>query len=276
MSDPFEKERDKQLALMERAELAAVQAVTAKVNQLRSDVVARIAEAGDLKGRVATMRHVEATIRQQTASFERDAVELIGVEIDKAFKAGVELVDAPLAKLGIQSQIVGTSQEVLTTAKAFSADLIQNLTADARIRINSILRQAALGAISTQEAIDAVGRSLDSPGVFKGIAARAETIVRTETLRIYSQAAQARMSQRATALEQAGFAYKKAWLTAEDLRVRPSHIVAGVQYAEGIPIDEPFIVGGEKLMYPRDETASAEETVNCRCSSVPVVMKAAA
>jgi hypothetical protein len=221
------------------------------------------------------MRHVEATIRQQTAAFDRDAVELIGAEIDKAFNAGVELIDAPLAKLGVPSQIVGTSQELLTTAKAFSADLIQNLTADVKMKINGILRQAALGAISTQEAIDAIGRSLDSPGVFRNVAARAETIVRTEVLRIYSQAAQVRMQERARVLTESGFSLRKAWLTANDLRVRPSHIAAGIQYSEPIAIDEPFIVGGEELQYPRDETASAEETVNCRCVSSPVVTKAA-
>jgi hypothetical protein len=275
MSDPFERERDKQLALMERAELAAIKAVLARVNQLRSDVIARIAEAGNLQGNVPAMRHVEAAIKQQVAAFDRDAVELIGAEIDKAFNAGVELIDAPLAKLGVPSQIVGTSQELLTTAKAFSADLIQNLTADVKMKINGILRQAALGAISTQEAIDAIGRSLDSPGVFRNVAARAETIVRTEVLRIYSQAAQVRMQERARVLTESGFSLRKAWLTANDLRVRPSHIAAGIQYSEPIAIDEPFIVGGEELQYPRDETASAEETVNCRCVSSPVVTKAA-
>jgi len=36
-----------------------------------------------------------------------------------------------------------------------------------------------------------------------------------------------------------------------------------------IPIDEPFIVGGERLMFPRDPAGSARNTINCRCLEVP-------
>jgi len=64
---------------------------------------------------------------------------------------------------------------------------------------------------------------------------------------------------------------KKRWQTAEDEKVRPAHALAGAAYAEGIPVDEPFIVGGEALMYPGDPHGSIGNIINCRCYSFPVL-----
>lgn len=57
----------------------------------------------------------------------------------------------------------------------------------------------------------------------------------------------------------------KTWVTAGDERVRDTHAEADGQT---VPIDQPFDVGGEQLMYPGDPNGSLEETINCRC--VPV------
>lgn len=54
------------------------------------------------------------------------------------------------------------------------------------------------------------------------------------------------------------------WETMKDEYVRPTHVSADGQT---VPINEPFIVGGYKLMFPGDDSmgASPNETVNCRC-----------
>lgn len=56
--------------------------------------------------------------------------------------------------------------------------------------------------------------------------------------------------------------YKKEWSASMDERTRPAHIAADVQEVES---DEPFIVGGEELMFPGDPEGSAENVINCRC-----------
>lgn len=58
---------------------------------------------------------------------------------------------------------------------------------------------------------------------------------------------------------------KKRWKTFGDSKVRPTHKDAAGQT---VPIGEPFIVGGYKLMFPCDSSlgAGAEEIVNCRCT----------
>lgn len=48
---------------------------------------------------------------------------------------------------------------------------------------------------------------------------------------------------------------------------REEHIEADGQE---VPLDEPFLVGGEELMFPGDHNASAWNVCNCRCSMYPV------
>jgi uncharacterized protein with gpF-like domain len=67
---------------------------------------------------------------------------------------------------------------------------------------------------------------------------------------------------------EAGFipVYLKEWITVGDDKVREAHAEADGQQVE---VDQPFIVMGEELMWPSDESmgASPENTINCRCSS---------
>jgi uncharacterized protein with gpF-like domain len=62
----------------------------------------------------------------------------------------------------------------------------------------------------------------------------------------------------------------KLWFAILDGVTRPAHAAADGQI---VPISQPFIVGGEKLMFPRDTSlgASMGNVANCRCSSVPVI-----
>jgi hypothetical protein len=61
--------------------------------------------------------------------------------------------------------------------------------------------------------------------------------------------------------------FTKEWVTRGDDLVRPDHVEADGQVR---PSAEPFVVGGEQLMYPRDRSlgASNSNVINCRCDSV--------
>ena len=58
---------------------------------------------------------------------------------------------------------------------------------------------------------------------------------------------------------------KKTWITVKDKDVRITHVRVD---EETIPIEQPFIVGGSQMMYPKDISlgAKANEIINCRCS----------
>jgi hypothetical protein len=99
---------------------------------------------------------------------------------------------------------------------------------------------------------------------------RANVISRTET----HTAAQAAGHEAAGSL---GVSVMKEWVAAEDERTRDAHSAANDIYAEGgsigpIPMDQPFVVGGEELMYPGDTSGSAENVINCRCASVAIIL----
>lgn len=57
----------------------------------------------------------------------------------------------------------------------------------------------------------------------------------------------------------------KTWKTMKDRKVREDH--ADVDEVS-IPIEEPFLVGGDLMMFPMDESFDPDpsEVVNCRCS----------
>ena len=63
----------------------------------------------------------------------------------------------------------------------------------------------------------------------------------------------------------------KAWLSAKDENTR--HLKAEEQYKDGIPVDQPFILGGDFLMYPGDPGGSPANVVNCRCVEIAVKAK---
>lgn len=91
---------------------------------------------------------------------------------------------------------------------------------------------------------------------------RGETIARTETVQSLNRAQYEAFKQ----AQDIGAIKKltKTWDTSGDQRTRETHVEADGQTVD---IDEPFIVGGESLMFPGDISmgASAEEIINCRC-----------
>jgi hypothetical protein len=66
----------------------------------------------------------------------------------------------------------------------------------------------------------------------------------------------------------------KEWIASAGGRTRDTHRTADITYGNNpIPVNEPYIVGGSRMMFPSDTQlgASAKEVVNCRCVSIPFV-----
>jgi hypothetical protein len=88
----------------------------------------------------------------------------------------------------------------------------------------------------------------------------AKRIVRTEGHRVRENGTQNSYEQ----AESKGLNITKVWLAAVDERTRESHAQADGQE---VNIDEAFIVDGEELMHPGDPSGSAENVINCRCTT---------
>lgn len=89
---------------------------------------------------------------------------------------------------------------------------------------------------------------------------RTEMIARTETMRASNAGAQQQFTEWGVK--------RKEWVSTLDDRVRDSHAAVDGQQRD---IEEPFEVGGESLSYPGDPAGSPENTINCRCTEVPVM-----
>ena len=61
---------------------------------------------------------------------------------------------------------------------------------------------------------------------------------------------------------------QKQWIATGDGRTRLSHLIA---HGQVVLVNKPFIVAGEKLMYPGDPKGSASNTIQCRCKEITVI-----
>lgn len=69
-------------------------------------------------------------------------------------------------------------------------------------------------------------------------------------------------------LKETALTVKKNWDATLDSRTRDAHIQADATYHfNPIPVFQSFIVGGERLKYPRDPNGSPSNIINCRCVS---------
>jgi len=138
------------------------------------------------------------------------------------------------------------------------------------------LRQNALKGV-TDTTYDAIKAGLDAGlaegetmeqladrvrEAFGGSQLRSETIALTETNSAVN-------SGRMEGIKESGLELK-AWLASNLENSRATHQRAGLDYADGIPTDEAFLVGGESLMHPGDPSGSPGNTINCKCTVVAV------
>jgi HK97 family phage portal protein len=102
---------------------------------------------------------------------------------------------------------------------------------------------------------------------FRGERDNSLTIARTETSRAINASAKESYLQARTL----GVDVEMEWRASQDELVRSAH--AEVHGTRIDPETEVFVVAGEHLEYPGDrDGGSPENTINCRCATIPVVV----
>jgi len=99
-------------------------------------------------------------------------------------------------------------------------------------------------------------------GAMKTSRARAQSIARTQVSGAVSTGRHAGMKAAGVEL--------KGWLSSRDNNVRTAHRQAEADYGAGIALNQPFMVGGDALMYPGDPNGSAAMIINCRCLQIAI------
>jgi hypothetical protein len=177
--------------------------------------------------------------------------------IEGAWTRGPQLIAEPLRAAGAELGRFVIPDSLLDAAKDFTADRIGGLKDAARRRIESNLRLMVLGGQTPSQAMLAIGSDVNK-GPLKTISLRAESIVRTEGGRIYSESGQRRLVAAADDVK----GLQKQWLRGKS---RPNHAIDQVRDVTG----KYTLVNGVELMYPREAGAPVGEVVNCACQSVP-------
>lgn len=88
---------------------------------------------------------------------------------------------------------------------------------------------------------------------------RAQTIARTEVGQAAAEAEQKSINELGLEIK------SKEWVNSGLDNSRETHVEADGQVK---PIDQPFDVGADQLMYARDPNGSAEEGINCQCDTL--------
>lgn len=163
-------------------------------------------------------------------------------------------MDGPIARL---SGIADIWVEVLNQQAVDYALQATNRMADVGQTTWNLLKESVSKSIEQGGTVDELSELLKRNTSFSEY--RAEVIARTETSTAYVNGSWEGMQ----ALGEYGPTHKY-WINTRDDRTRDSHLVAPANNGV-IPVGQPFIVGGEEMMYPHAPGAPAKEVVQCRC-----------
>ena len=148
----------------------------------------------------------------------------------------------------------------------FGPDILEYLLSFAGERVVGIMdttrkqiKAALMEGVVQGESIPNLAKRIDDLYLQQIIPNRSTVISRTEVIAASNYGSMA-------AAQQSGLTLNKVWLATGDHRTRDTHLEADGQE---VGIDEPFDVGGSKLMFPGDSSMGAppEETIQCRCTT---------
>lgn len=246
----------------------AAEAQLRLLRTMRKELLAKLASA---KGfRSWQLKQLLAAVDAYVAQGRVTATSALVESATAAAKLGAE---AAAVQLVAAPGLAGVSRALLNQLVKLGRASLHDVWRELGVSLKRAIRRTVLGIDDPFEAMKRLAALIRDEKTFGSAFTRAEIIVRTETNRAFSGANAESAQQAAAIAKKTGGRVVKWWLTAGDSRVRPDHVQAGKDYtrAKAIPLEEPFEVGGERLMYPLDPDASAEQTVNCRCVMLQAV-----
>jgi len=181
-----------------------------------------------------------------------------------ATEQAIRRIDAQLAidsgipePLPGSAGMLGISEQTLIAAWHLEPQLPLRLSEGATLKIKEALRLSALGGIQVHETIMTVRDALERDGV-ENAGALAENIFRNETLARSALASQARWNSSSIS------GMEKEWWADANCPIEAHRDLDGLR----APINGTFDVGGERMMFPHDPSASRENTERCTCTAV--------
>lgn len=192
-----------------------------------------------------------APMPQHKAEVEAVVAQYVQVSV---VSVGASVLDSGKSMHGLERRDFSATMARIARRYIMQEAVRQRITSIADTTRNQIIAAVARGFEDGLGQTGIAGLILDS--VAEIATQRAYVIARTETHGAANYGAYA-------AADETGLDLNKEWISAEDERTRESHAEANGQVQ---PMESPFIVGGEALMYPGDPSGSAANVINCRCT----------
>lgn len=250
--NPRDKQRQRALdeALQSRLSARFERALRVEIARTMRQVADAYEKRGELAIPLAVEEHSAALRRTLEADYRLVATQFGKRLLDEAKAyAGPDVIKASLSeRMGFAvGQFIGQ----------FIATKVTQINRTTESQIRGIIRTGLDDGLG----VDKIGkriRELSTP--FSAL--RAHVIARTETHTAANFGAQ-------TAAELTGLDMKREWVSTLDSRTRDTSEADHV-HADGqvVGMKEPFIVSGERLMFPGDPRGSAANTIMCRCAVV--------
>jgi hypothetical protein len=186
-----------------------------------------------------------------------DLEEFIADETSRLYEADQKAMRHGYKQSISSRPLTFPNEKAALMLKNVAAKKITSITQTTRNHIKNIIVDS-YGEQATPQEISARIRD-----VFPAIkASRGMTIARTETLSAVSLGQDLKAQEFKERFPKEAANMKRIWITAQDDKVRDSHIPLD---GKTVDLGEPFENG---LMFPRDPAGDASEIINCRCTSI--------
>ena len=196
--------------------------------------------------------------------FGDQAGDVLSNAAGEAWAGGLAAIDKPFSAAGIEMVLPVIDSTQLQAMRTFMVDRIKDVGVQAAQKIKSEIGQALIGIQDIAQTIQKVGSIMGESSV-----SRVTTIVGDNLSRAWATAS----FDRAMQSDAVGVEMEKIWRRSGKIHSRLAHdLTDGVRK----PINEPFVINGHKIMYPKDPKAPIEESINCGCVCLyrPVGMSA--
>lgn len=259
MNKTFDAERKKQLKRFTDSVRRTNADIDDFLKKARLEIKIRLAEAPS-DYQTWALTNVQKDIERVAEELKSELQSAGTAGFDAAINIGAAVVDEPLKSAfnyDLNASVQMASTEQIKAMRSFLTDRLADVGEQAKKKINEQLGLCLIGAQNPFQAAREIAAHLGTNG-----RSRARRIVNTELGRAFSVATQERLKQ----AQEAGLKIKKQWRRSGKIHSRLTHDLADGQVVDA---DKPFIVGGVKMMYPRDPTAPVSETINCGCVCLP-------
>jgi hypothetical protein len=192
-------------------------------------------------------------VERLLGAFSEQGGEVISKAAGAAWAGGIAALDKPFAAAGIQMVLPVLDSTQLQAMRTFMIDRIKDVGVQAAQKIKSEIGLAMIGVQDISQTINKVGVIMGETSQ-----SRVTTIVGDNLSRAWATASFDRAMQSTVA----GVEMEKIWRRSGKIHSRLAHdLTDGVRK----PINEPFVINGHKIMYPKDPKAPIEESINCGC-----------